>query len=259
MDMQWLLLGDDLAKLGLGDAAEAKLSTQARDAMVLARVMRLGGMFPEVDYEDEDEEGATSAAGGRGARVRAKEWQIARLGQELDELGLDEATEGGLNSHAREALAHQREVRLAMAEAGGDLHEGGEAVMSKSGRAKKRKEWLALGEELVMLGMDEEAEAGLSEQVRSAMAIARAMMKRQTTLEALEHAEANERKAQKAKKGQYTKVPLGLPPTAIGGHGLGEQIEAEVHTPKRGTRLHNKPSVGRHHHSTEGQNPTGRV
>ena len=50
------------------------------------------------------------------------------------------------------------------------MSEGGEAAMSKANRAKKRQEWLALGEELVMLGMTDEQEAGLSEQVRSSMA-----------------------------------------------------------------------------------------
>ena len=68
-------------------------------------------------------------------------------------------------------MAEQREARLVLEEAGElGLSEGGGAAMSKANRAKKRQEWLALGEELVMLGMTDEQEAGLSEQVRSSMA-----------------------------------------------------------------------------------------
>ena len=64
-------------------------------------------------------------------------------------------------------MAEQREARLVLAAAGGELglSEGGGAALSKASRAKKRQEWLALGEELVMLGMTDEQEAGLSEQV----------------------------------------------------------------------------------------------
>ena len=76
-----------------------------------------------------------------------------------------------LSAHARAALAEQREARIVLEEAGElGMSEGGEAAMSKANRAKKRQEWLALGEELVMLGMTDEQEAGLSEQVRSSMA-----------------------------------------------------------------------------------------
>ena len=61
-------------------------------------------------------------------------------------------------------MAEQREARLALEEAGElGLSEAGGAAMSKANRAKKRQEWLALGEELVMLGMTDEQEAGLSE------------------------------------------------------------------------------------------------
>ena len=214
----WLELGAELDELGLDEDAEGELGTHARDAMVVARALKKTGAPVEKKAEGADghrwlELGETMAGLGLddeaecnlSAQMRAA-MSVARalktknvktprapaftaeagqnwldLGAELDELGLDEEAEGGLSTHARDALVAARALKTAAPKAsarGNKTARRGSHVADTGATQPKPhydQHWLELGEAMVDLGLDDDTECHLSDQMRTAMSVARAL------------------------------------------------------------------------------------
>ena len=214
----WLELGAELDDLGLDEDAEGQLGTHARDAMVVARALKktgapvekkkaegadgkrwleLGETMAGLGLDDETE--CTLSAQMRAAMsvARALATQSVKtpraglaaeagqnwldLGAELDELGLDEDAEGGLSTHARDALVAARALKVAAPKvtARGNKTARRGSRVADTGAAQPNphadQHWLELGETMVGLGLDDDTECTLSAQMRAAMSVARAL------------------------------------------------------------------------------------
>ena len=161
---RWLELGETMAGLGLDDETECSLSAQMRAAMSVARALKTKGV-------------KTPRAGV--AAEAGQNW--LDLGAELDELGLDEDAEGGLSTHARDALVAARALKVVApkASARGNKTARRGSHVAATGATQPNphtdQHWLELGETMAGLGLDDETECSLSAQMRAAMSVARAL------------------------------------------------------------------------------------
>ena len=96
--------------LDLGDAFEATLSTQTRDAIKAARQLWWGEMGAGMGL-DEDGSGAGEAHRARAGQADARQPEVAAAGDDLLQLGLGDMAEAKLSTQARDAMAVARRMR----------------------------------------------------------------------------------------------------------------------------------------------------